>query len=69
MKTFSLTPDRAVAEVVQQYPKTICVWLAFKTDCFGCYLMKFCSLDYVAKSYHIKVNTLIEELEKTILND
>lgn len=69
MKAALLTPDRTVAEVVQEYPKTMHVWLAFKTDCFGCYLMKFCSLDYVAKSYHIKVNTLIEELEKTILND
>lgn len=69
MKTFLLTPDRTVADVVQQYPKTMHVWLAHKTDCFGCHLMKFCSLDYVAKSYHIKVNTLIEELEKAIIKD
>jgi hypothetical protein len=47
-----------------EYPEALHMWIALKTDCAGCYLMKFCSLDYVAQEYHIKVATLIEELKR-----
>ena len=62
-----LDPDQTVMEVIQKYPETIHVWIALKTDCVGCHLMRFCSLEYVAESYGMKLETLIENLEKAIL--
>ncbi|MEO8355127.1 MAG: hypothetical protein ABI621_04370 [Chloroflexota bacterium] len=61
-----LAPNQTVAEVVQKYPETIHTWIALKTDCVGCHLMQFCSLEYVAESYNIKLETLIGELEMAI---
>lgn len=62
-----LDPDQTVMEVIQKYPETIHVWIALKMDCVGCYLMRFCSPEYVAESYGMKLETLIENLEKAIL--
>ena len=67
MKTTSiLTPNQTVAEVVRKYPETIHAWIALKTDFVGCHLMQFCSLEYVAESYHMELQALINELEKAI---
>ncbi len=66
MKKISLNSSQTVADVIQQHPETLHTWITLKTDCVGCYMMNFCSLDYVAKSYHIKVKKLCEELEKAI---
>lgn len=55
-----------MAEVVRKYPETIHTWIALKTDCVGCHLMQFCSLEYVAESYHMELQALINELEKAI---
>lgn len=62
-----LKHDQTVMDVILKYPETIPVWIALKTNCFGCYLMRFCSLDYVTESYNVKLETLIGELEKVIL--
>lgn len=67
MKTASfLIPNQTVAEVVRKYPETVHTWIALKTDCFGCHLMQFCSLEYVAESYHMELQALINELEEAI---
>lgn len=64
--TYLLTPGQTVAEVVRRYPETLSAWTALKTGCFGCQLMQFCSLEYVAESYKMKLEGLLDELEKTI---
>jgi hypothetical protein len=61
-----ISPDQTVAQVIQQYPETIHTWIALKTNCIGCYLMRFCTLEYVAKSYNIKLEALLEELKQSI---
>ncbi len=65
-KTHILAPDQTVAEVVQKYPETIHVWIALETECVGCWLMRFCTLEYVAESYGLNLEKLIDELEKAI---
>ena len=69
MNAAVLTPDLTVAQVLGEYPETIRTWIAHKTDCVGCYLMKFCSLGYFAQEYHIEEMTLIEELGKAIYEE
>ncbi len=64
--TYFITPDQTVAEVVQKYPETIPAWIALNTGCLGCHLMRFCSLEYVAEIYKMRLETLIKDLEKTI---
>ncbi len=65
-KTHILTPDQTVAEVVEKYPETARVWIALETECLGCWLMRFCTLEYVAESYDLDLETLIDELERAI---
>ena len=48
MNAALLTPDLTIAQVLGEYPETIRTWIALNTDCVGCYLIKFCSLCYVA---------------------
>lgn len=67
MKTTSiLTPNQTVAEVVRKNPETIHAWIALKTGCFGCHLMQFCSLEYVAKSYNIELEILLDRIQDAI---
>lgn len=41
MKPIALTSNQIVAQVIGDYPETIHTWIVFKTDCVGCYQMKF----------------------------
>jgi hypothetical protein len=66
MKPVSITPDQTVAQVLEKYPETIHVWIALKTNCAGCYLVRFCSLEYVAESHKMELSMFLDELKKAI---
>ena len=59
-----LTPDLTVAQVLEACPQAARVFLSLKTDCVGCYLMSFCTLDEVAEQYHLKVEDVMAALVK-----
>ena len=63
-----LDPQQTVAELLQTYPQTARVLIALKMHCVGCYLMRFCSLDYIARCYHLEWREFLESLEKSISN-
>jgi len=66
MRTSSLNPNQTVAQVIEEHPETIPAWLALTKGCFGCRLMRFCSLQYVAESHNLELEKLLGELEKAI---
>lgn len=53
-------------QVMKTYPETISVFLALKTDCVGCALERFCSLDEVAASYKLSTEFLLAQLSDAI---
>lgn len=62
MKPVSIAPDQTVAQVLEKYPESIHAWIALQTNCLGCYLMKFCSLEYAAQSHKIELNIFLTAL-------
>ncbi len=51
---------------MQTYPQTVSVFLALKTDCVGCHLERFCTLEEVAASYKLQLDFLLERLREVI---
>ncbi len=44
-------------------------WTIFKTrgtDCIGCFMQRFCSLEEVAEAYRLPVERLMEELQQCV---
>jgi len=55
-----------VEEVLHRWPETWVVFKSRKTQCVGCFLQRFCSLQDVANTFEFPVHDLIEELEKRV---
>jgi len=53
-------------QVMQTYPQTVSVFMALKTDCVGCHLERFCTLEEVAASYELRIEVLLEKLREVI---
>ena len=56
--------QQSVHETLSECPSAAKAFLALKTQCIGCYLARFCSLQDVANTYHIPAQTLLGELEE-----
>jgi hybrid cluster-associated redox disulfide protein len=56
---------RTVAEVLESYPQTAAAFLALKTNCAGCHLARFCTLEDVARTYELAPHDLIDTLQET----
>lgn len=57
-----LNSQMTVEEVLKLKP---CTWVVFRacgTDCIGCFMQRFCSLQEVAEAYHFPVERLLNEL-------
>jgi hybrid cluster-associated redox disulfide protein len=49
-------------EVMKAYPDTVFVFLALKTDCVGCGLARFCTVEQVAAAYKLQLESFLEKL-------
>jgi hypothetical protein len=61
----SICAKQTVAEVLESFPRTAAAFLALKTNCAGCHLARFCTLEDVARTYELASQELIETLERT----
>ena len=61
------TPEWTAEQVLSAYPQTAQVFFQLKTDCYGCTLSKFCSLEKIANTYNLELNQLMESIRKTII--
>lgn len=55
-----------VEELLQRWPETWVVFMNKRTDCVGCFMQRFCSLQEVAEAYQLTLQDLSEELEKRV---
>lgn len=61
----NLSAAWTVARVLKTYPQLAGVFLALKTDCVGCHLNRFCTLQDVAASYGLPLGILLQKLQET----
>ena len=55
-----------VEDVLKKWPETFSVFRTRNTDCIGCLLQRFCTLQDVAETYEVAVHDLIEDLEQRV---
>lgn len=66
MNTEILHTQLTVEDVLKNWPQTYSVFKSHNTDCIGCLLQRFCSIQEVAEIYQISLADLIKDLEKCV---
>jgi hybrid cluster-associated redox disulfide protein len=51
-----------VEEVLRRKPKTAHVFVKNRTQCVGCYLQKFCTMQDVAEIYQLNLKKILKDL-------
>jgi hypothetical protein len=69
MDTQILHSQLTVEAVLTKWPRTFVVFRIRNTDCIGCLLQKFCSIQDVAESYEVTAQDLISDLEKCVMEN
>ena len=64
MNTEILHTQLTVEEVLKKWPQTYSVFKNRNTDCIGCLLQRFCSIQDVAETYKITLPELLGDLKK-----
>lgn len=60
------TREWTVERVLQCFPQSAQVFLRLKTDCVGCMLQKFCTLEEVGRDYGLVLNEFLAALNESI---
>lgn len=63
MDTSKIHVHMTVHEVLQRWPQAFSVFISCKTNCPGCFMQKFCTVEYVAETYQISAEKLTAEIE------
>jgi hypothetical protein len=67
MDTYTrLHAQMTVESVLKLDLKAWAIFRANNTDCIGCFMQRFCSLQEVAEVYHFPVEDLLEELKQCV---
>jgi hybrid cluster-associated redox disulfide protein len=64
-----LQTQMTVEEVLTNWPDSRVVFMKQKTNCVGCFLQRFCTLQDVAGTYRIPVQELIGGLREHVQNN
>jgi hybrid cluster-associated redox disulfide protein len=65
----SFSKDWSVKQTLEHYPETISIFLRLKTNCIGCWLERFCTLEEVSGYYGIPIETLLDAMQSSVLID
>jgi hypothetical protein len=66
MDTETLLTQLTVEDVLNKWPQAYMVFKNHNTDCIGCLLQRFCSIQEVAETYKVALPDLIQDLEKFV---
>lgn len=55
-----------VEDILKKWPETFSVFRVRNTNCIGCLLQRFCTLQDVAKTYEIDLQDLTDDLENCV---
>jgi len=65
-RDFSIQSSLTVAQLLARWPATAAVFVRRGTGCVGCRLERFCTLEEVAASYSLSVETLLDDLQQCL---
>jgi hybrid cluster-associated redox disulfide protein len=60
--------DMTVQELLQRYPAAVKAFIQYNTQCIGCAFERFCTLEDVARQYHIPLPELQLTIDQLIHN-
>ena len=63
MNTKAFQAQQTVEEILKTFPQLMSVFRKHGTDCVGCLLQRFCTLQDVAEIYEVELNALLHDLE------
>ena len=66
MDTQLLLAQLTVEDILKKWPLTYSVFRNRNTDCVGCLLQRFCSLQDVAETYEVELRDLTKDLEQCV---
>ncbi len=66
MKTYPIKPQTSVADILEQYPQTVPIFLEHRMNCIGCDVNQFETLEAAADIYGIPLDTLLTEIDRSI---
>jgi hypothetical protein len=52
-----------VDPVLRQLPQAAHIFITYHTDCIGCSLANYCTLEEVSQHYHLDLQRLIADLQ------
>jgi hybrid cluster-associated redox disulfide protein len=58
-----ITAETQVDEILRGLPRAGRVFLDWHTACIGCHLARFCTLEDVARHYHLDLAALVASLQ------
>jgi hybrid cluster-associated redox disulfide protein len=61
-----LAKEWTVEQVLESYPQTTEIFIRLKTDCIGCRLEWFCTLEDIAREYGLVPDDFLAELEEAV---
>ena len=57
-----------VDALLRQVPQAVHIFISYHTDCIGCSLARFCTLEEVSQHYHLDLPHLIADLQAAVLS-
>ncbi len=55
-----------VADTLNSYPQLTKLFVEWKTDCIGCYLNRFCTLEEVAAIYSLDLDEVFVRIQSLV---
>jgi len=59
----NITPEMSVQDIMNRWPKTIPVFIQYRTNCVGCNMAAFETLEDAANIYHLCLEHFVRDLE------
>jgi hypothetical protein len=69
MDTLLFRPKLTVAATLEKNARVFKVFMQNKTKCIGCYLARFCTLQDVAATYNLELESFMAQLQQTVQSD
>lgn len=63
-----IQPRLTVEDVLKNWPEAFSVFINRNTNCVGCLLQRFCTLQDVAETYQISLQELTKDLDECVQN-
>lgn len=62
-----ISKDWTVEQALKSGSQAAGVFLRFKTDCVGCWMARFCTVDEAAQKYRLNLDDLLSALQMAAL--